>query len=392
MRFLYLALTAAWIGGCASAPSQDSAEADSLLETKVESEPVQTDLPVEAPTPLNATESGSQPSDIGSPNGRPRDVNPMVEQRTPTTYSRSTGSYGWNVSAAPVDPSSFDLLKQFTVEGVFSLENNEVKVLKLDGSRHKDFEGYLRLKFQNNRNITLPSKFDRVLKAIILKSPHQLDSYPGVTGSRISVVIGEETNAQMHVLGMNELGGSEYLHRYIAVFARKEDRYASLPATITTSETTKPVRLVVGEKFNLAGNSFEITRVEPFKRPTTSRRESLGRANYFSKIVIKSSNPTSTKSVAGRIIFNDYPPSYNYSFSVNETGDVVANKIDPNQPSSFRSNLPLPSDLYQIGGESSTSEIHFAAKVNPEYLKSALFTSTHSFKATLDNIPLFPGK
>ena len=312
-------------------------------------------------------------------------------QREVTTSDKSDGPCGWKVEPATSDWAKqnmdVDFLKQHAVEAILSVSEEEVKAWKVDGSPHPDFEGYIRLKLQSNDRISIPMKFKKKTRIVVVKIPQRYMVQGGKASLNVQLNTNDNGSSSLYELSNGDLGGSEYRFQYIVVTAPKEAKYAAIPASINISGSTQPVEIKAGKSFTVAGETFEITAVRPFQKSDLSNSYGgyIGQQKFFTTVVVKAKGKPGV-SLQGNLAgteWGSYDP--NTRITIDDAGNIVKEKVDPSRGFSRMMMSPM---LQTMGGNASTGEIYLIANVNSKFVKSATFMSSATVQATLENIPL----
>ena len=340
-------------------------------------------MPISKAVPASVRVVGGPPTDASQPL--------RYQQREVTTSAKADGSCGWSIGTSSNDWGKSNLdtefLKQHAVEAILSISEEEVKAWKVDGTPHPDFEGYIRLKLQSNERISFPMKFRKKTRIVVVKIPQRMQSGSSKTSLNVSLNTNDSGGGNLYELSNGDLGGNEYRFQYVVVSAPKEAKFASIPATINISASTEPVAIKVGQKFTAAGQSFEITAVRPFQKSDLAQGYGgyMGQQKLFTTVVVKSSG-AARMGLQGSLI-NGSRTSYDpYSrITIDDKGNIVKEKVDPNRGFSGMMHSPM---LQAMGGNASTGEIFLIANVNSKFVTSAVFMSSATIEATLENIPL----
>lgn len=410
MRFLYLALMMVGLCGCGSNQkiSVQPVNADPATQsTDSASKPVTESKQATAKNnqpPIAQSTPQAPKSNMPTSTAKPVQVKTSVEstastptrtftseEMRPVTSSKSTGKCTWNVveqsdswAFANIDKET---LMQHGVEGVMSIENDEVKVIRLDGTRNTDFEGYIRLKLQNNDRITIPTKYKKKLRIIIIKKPQSMRRDP--TKPSLSVDIQQDSNANLYELTNNEFGNGQYTYQYIPVFADKGDKVVSKKAILSVYESTNAVDIKPGTKLKIAGKSFEIKQVRAYDPKDNNGRYSSPSQKYFTTIVLQSDDPAMGQGLFGNLVLSNNTYEQGVMTTIDSEGNIVKKKFDPKVGYYYNgSENMMSSQLMIIGGDPSKKEIYMATGVNTKHISKASFTASSMVRASLDNIPL----
>lgn len=307
------------------------------------------------------------------------------EPRDITTSPKSTGACEWKVEDASNAWASKSLdkeqLKKCQVEAIFSVSDADLKVWKVDGSSYPDFEGFLRLKLQNNDKISFPMKYKKKTRVVVMRIPNMRGASANMVSQSVDFRFSQTGN--MYELSNGEFG-NDYRLQYFAVNANKEDQYASIPAECNINQSVGPISVKAGQKFSLGGANFEIVEVRAFDKNDMPDQYRMQQFKGFSTVVLKSDSNLGVRLSA--YLRTEMMNSYNGTerISIDDKGNLVKKKIDPNN---FRGYDQFSQPQLTTVSESNGT-IKMVANVNTKFLESVGFTVSSSIPLTLVNVPI----
>lgn len=293
----------------------------------------------------------------------------------------SKGGPRWNIEMSndPWVSKRIDksFLRKYGVEAVLSVGETQIKAWDALGVAYPDFEGYFRVKTKAVGDIVYPGRPEQVSYAIAIRIPTDLASIHSLQSHQM--VFQAESIAQL-----NEaiFPNRPYALSFYSLIANKSQHDASIPASITLTETSELVSMKIGQKFEIGNEKLEITSIskckpnegDPFRGPSQT------------KINLRSSSISNFNVNA---VVNNSPSireSCDESISVDQDGNII--KTNPE----FRGGgagimTPIPS-LYSLPKAIPSRDIVLYSNVNLKHLKLATFRISSVLRAKLENIPL----
>jgi hypothetical protein len=315
----------------------------------------------------------------------------QYEQTKVTSSASSSGKAGWQVETVEGSwaDKNFDrdALSKYVVEAIVQISEDKVKAWKPDGSPHPDLEGYIRLKLENSDQISIPIRYKKKTRIIIFKFPSN-SGRSGGTYMNVSIQNSGMGNGNLYELS-NGSFSNEFRYEFIPVSVPVADKYANVPAMISISATSKePVPCTEGRAFTVAGTDYKIVKIRPYKKTDGDANMWGGSMQIKMNTTIEITSSKNDGSLNAGIAdayrgFNGQTLTY-----VNDAGDLVTEKVDPTRGYSSANMNRRPMVQNFNRGNSSGSTVFLVTNLNQKSLKSLLFSSNTTLKASFNNIPL----
>lgn len=215
---------------------------------------------------------------------------PEVDWREPRTSESSSGPTQWksdSTEETSVPGIILDKIKQnCEVYAVFSLDDDVVSAWKPDGSPFPEFEGYIRIKLENNKTPAYNASPSKKVRFIVLSSKRN-NSKKG--GEELGTIRYPNTSTELSGLINGDDFGDHLSLQTITIQATKNDIVASIPATYTIMEETDEVKLAVGSSFILKGVTFTISSIKPINSIVKTDDKYAIAYRVHTKVIIETS-------------------------------------------------------------------------------------------------------